>query len=132
MPSFSAASEAELATCHPDLQRLFRYVIEGWDCKVLQGKRSEAEAADTVANGTSHTNHSKHVYPLGEPSRAADVAPYPVDWKDAKRFYAFAGYVLACARHLGVTIRWGGDWDSDHDLDDQSFFDLPHFELVGP
>ena len=31
---------------------------------------------------------------------------------------------------LGVRLRWGGDWDSDLEVDDNDFDDLPHFELV--
>ena len=41
-----------------------------------------------------------------------------------------AGYIQATADKLGIKIRWGGDWDSDGDLDDQTFMDLGHFELV--
>jgi hypothetical protein len=64
------------------------------------------------------------------PSRAVDVAPYPIDWNDFKRFYHFAGIVRAVAHQRGVKIRWGGDWDSDFDFKDERFLDLPHFELV--
>jgi len=46
------------------------------------------------------------------------------------RFYDFGGYVLGSAERLGVPLRWGGDWDRDHDVfDDQTFQDLVHFEL---
>lgn len=69
---------------------------------------------------------SKH---LALPSRAVDVAPYPINWGDKKRFYHFAGYVQGLAAQLGISLRWGGDWDGDNDLNDQTFFDLVHFEL---
>jgi peptidoglycan L-alanyl-D-glutamate endopeptidase CwlK len=29
-------------------------------------------------------------------------------------------------------IRWGGDWDMDNDLSDNTFNDLVHFELYKP
>ena len=46
------------------------------------------------------------------------------------RFYDFGGYVVGAAHRLGVPIRWGGDWDQDHDVfDDQTFQDLVHFEI---
>ena len=69
---------------------------------------------------------------------AVDVAPYPIEWKNTKRFYHFAGFVKGAFRELQNSgeisknwkLRWGGDWDSDNDLDDQSFMDLVHFELV--
>jgi len=97
---------------------------------VLEGKRSEAQQKINVAKGVSKTLNSKHVYPLSELSQAADVAPYPVDWKDTIRFYAFAGFVLGVASQLGVKLRWGGDWDSDRNVAEETFRDLPHFELA--
>lgn len=30
---------------------------------------------------------------------------------------------------MGVTLRWGGDWDSDTEVNDNSFDDLVHFEI---
>jgi hypothetical protein len=132
MPKFGAASQKQLATCHRDLQRVFLRVVEAWDCTVIEGKRSEAQQRLYVASGASRKMDSKHVYPLNEPSLAADVAPYPIRWKDYPRFYAFAGFVIGTAREMGVKLRWGGDWDSDHDFTDQDFHDLPHFELVDP
>ena len=77
-------------------------------------------------------------------SHATDSAPHPIKWgkgdtkEDAKeraRFYHFSGLMFAaCAELLSEgkithTLRWGGDWDSDKDFNDQSFDDLPHFEL---
>jgi hypothetical protein len=41
----------------------------------------------------------------------------------------FAGYVKGIAMMLGIPIRWGGDWNSNNDLKDNNFDDLPHFEL---
>lgn len=61
---------------------------------------------------------------------AVDAAPWPIDWNDTDRFLVFGGFVLGTAREQGLVIRWGGDWDSDWNLRDQTFIDLPHFELV--
>ena len=41
-----------------------------------------------------------------------------------------AGVMFSCAAELGETIRWGGDWDSDGNLGDQTFNDLYHFEII--
>ena len=41
------------------------------------------------------------------PSKAVDVAPYPIDWNDPDRFYHFAGYVRGIAEGMGIKIRWG-------------------------
>ena len=76
---------------------------------------------------------SKLQYPKGKhnqyPSLAVDVAPYPIDWKDRERFTYFAGFVMGIAASMGLTIRWGGDWDRDTELKDNNFDDLPHFEI---
>jgi peptidoglycan L-alanyl-D-glutamate endopeptidase CwlK len=129
MPSFGTESKKQLETCAPELQRLFNEVVKHWDCKVIEGKRSEQQHAINLASGASRTTNSKHV--TGNlPSQAADVAPFPIKWANIKRFYAFAGFVIGTAKQLGIPIRWGGDWDSDRDLDDQTFNDLVHFELV--
>ena len=138
MPRFGASSAAELATANTRLGHLFEIVVKNYDCTVLQGKRSEEEQQLNVDKGVSKTLNSKHVYPLEAPSRAVDVAPYPLRWpdkhsqtyvKDLARFYHFGGYVKAMAEHLSIPIRWGGDWDGDNVFTDQTFDDLVHFEL---
>lgn len=129
MPAFSQSSAAKLATCDARLQRLFERVVQIVDCTVICGYREKAEQDEAVRLGRSKTPwpQSRHnVYP----SRAVDVAPYPLDWADTRRFDHFAGVVRGVAAQLGIRVRWGGDWDGDFDLADQSFNDLPHFEIV--
>lgn len=41
-----------------------------------------------------------------------------------------AGVMFACATELGVTLRWGLDWDQDGDIRDNVFNDIYHFELM--
>lgn len=129
MPKFSVRSQMELATCDADLQDLFDEVILHVDCAILEGEREEA-----AQNEAFRTGRSTKKYPMGKhnkrPSQAVDAAPYPIDWKNTKRFYYFAGIVKGIAIKRGLKIRWGGDWDSDYDLDDQNLFDLVHFEIV--
>jgi hypothetical protein len=41
-----------------------------------------------------------------------------------------AGRVMQEADRLGVTLRYGGDWDMDETVvSDQTFQDLVHFEI---
>ena len=47
------------------------------------------------------------------------------------RFYLLAGFMFQAASQLDIKLRWGMDWDMDWDRSDQTFFDAPHFELVG-
>ena len=128
MPSFGKTSKQRLATCDQQLQDVMNEVIKHWDCTVLEGHRSEEKQNDYFKNGKSKVQYpnSKHNV---LPSRAVDIVPYPVDWNDWNRFYAFMGYVMATADSMGITLRSGLDWDGDKEFKDQSFNDAPHFEL---
>lgn len=145
MPVFGLESRTKLATVHPDLQTLFNEVIKYWDCKVTDGRRTTAEQVALYAKGRTQpgpivtdkdgihslSNHQLTALVKGKNyGLAVDVAPYPIQWNDTERFYAFAGFVLGVAKMKGINIRWGGDWDSDRDLHDQKLYDLPHFEIV--
>jgi len=129
MAKFSKASQEKLETCHLDLQHLFNEVIQYFDCTILCGQRGEREQ-----NEAFRMKYSKLKFPQSRhneiPSMAVDAAPYPINWKDRDRFYFFAGFVMGVAARMGIKIRWGGDWDSDTEVDDQTFMDWPHFELV--
>ena len=122
---FSRTSLSRLAGVDYRLQDLAHKVLQHHDCSIIYGLRTEAEQARLVAQGLSKTMNSKHLV-----GKALDIAPYPIDWNNTKRFYYFAGMVLAVAKEMGLKIRWGGDWDMDNDLDDQTFMDLVHFELI--
>lgn len=128
MPKFGKRSFKNLSEAHPKLQRIMKEVIKYHDCSVIEGHRPKSEQDAVFHAGKSKVQwpNSKH---NSQPSNAIDVVPYPVDWNDTRRFDLFAGHVLMAANMLGIKLRWGGDWDSDLDLKDQSFHDLPHFEL---
>jgi len=140
MPLFSGKSKTKLSTCHMLLQFLLRKVVEHFDCTIIEGRRNKLRQDDMVKRGLSTLNFplSKH---NSDPSQAVDVAPYPITWarnltpeqkiivKEAARWYRFAGQVEGMAAVYGIPIRWGGDWDGDGELTDQTFDDLPHFEL---
>jgi len=130
MPHFSDKSLAKLATCDPRLKRVFQEVVKDFDCTILEGHRGRERQSRMVAEGKSKVR-----WPDGKhntvPSLAVDATPYPVFWDDRERQTLFAGYVLATAKAMGVTLRWGGDWDRDTEVRDNTFDDLVHFELVG-
>lgn len=135
MPKFSEISKQRLITCHPELVRLFNEVVKYYDCTILQGSRADAEQRKAFQEGNSKLDgvnkKSKHQVDKEHPfSRAADVAPAPLDWKDKERFYHFAGMVQGIAQMLNINIIWGGDWDNDNDFRDNKFNDLVHFELA--
>lgn len=140
MPAFNAKSLKKLSTCDPRLQDLFNEVVKNYDCTILEGHRGQVEQDAAFAAGNSQKkwpdgNHNKL------PSMAVDAAPYPVEFpldtdtrgikiKKLMQFSRFAGYVLRIAETMGLKLRWGGDWDMDLDLKDNSFDDLVHFEIT--
>lgn len=129
---FSDFSKRNLEECVRELQEIAHEAIDVMDFTVVCGARSKEEQQRKYAKGLSQVQwpNSKHnVTENKTKSRAFDLAPYPIDWQDEERFYILAGVILTIARQRGVDIRWGGDWDSDLDVHDQSFNDLGHFEV---
>ena len=128
MPKFGKKSKKNLATCDEDLIALFKEVVKYFDCTVLEGHRGEK-----LQNKYFDEGKSKLRYPDGNhnnnPSTAVDVVPYPIDWDDRERMTYFAGFVKGVAYKMGIPIRWGGDWNNNNQLKDNSFDDLPHFEI---
>lgn len=149
MPRYSESSQRRLITASPTLVRLFESVIRYYDNTIIQGWRSASEQLKLFKEGKSKIKEGgKH---NEVPSQAVDSAPYikgrgipwpqtPKDWNDSKQrnayindlaqFYHYGGFVQGVAAAEGIDIRWGGDWDRDNDLSDQSFNDLVHFEEV--
>jgi peptidoglycan L-alanyl-D-glutamate endopeptidase CwlK len=125
MATFGKRSVTALATCDRRLVALARAVILSSDFTVLEGYRGyEAQEAAFAAGLTkAHYGHSAH---NTTPSRAFDLAPYPIDWSDTGRFIALAGLIQAEAHKQGTAILWGGlFWGGtpDHPTD------AGHFEL---
>jgi peptidoglycan L-alanyl-D-glutamate endopeptidase CwlK len=157
--NYGATSLQRLATVHPELQNLMKAVGEHFPNTILEGERTVEQQEKNVAKGVSQTMNSKHVRtpaeavdaapdPLSWPqaakllSRIESVAGQLTDEQEAEvmalvegyvrevsRWYYFGGFVLGYAQELNVEIRWGGDWNSNRQLEDQTFHDLPHFEI---
>jgi hypothetical protein len=114
-------------------------VITVFDFSVLEGHRGQEAQERAYAKGLSkvHWPFGKH---NSQPSKAVDIAPYPIDWGDGKdpqqaeaarqRFCLLAGFVLCTAQRMGIKLRWGGDWNGNLDTRDEKFRDLGHFEIV--
>ena len=128
MPKFGRKSRTRLATCDKQLQKLFNEVVKYFDCSVLVGFRGKNKQNSAYSGGYSQVKwpDGKH---NSDPSFAADVAPYPIDWEDRERFIYFGGFVKGCAYHMDIPLIWGGDWDNDTSVKDNKFDDLVHFEI---
>lgn len=138
---FGTVSRNKLATCHTDLQLICNEVIKIYDCTVTDGARSLEQQQEYFRQKRSKLDgvkkKSKHQVSDDQPlSLAVDIVPYPVNYHDKERFFFLAGLMKGIAFRLleegriAHALRWGGDWDSDNDFKDQSFNDLPHFELI--
>jgi peptidoglycan LD-endopeptidase CwlK len=160
MYKFGQISKERVATCKPDLQLVLNEAIatapEGMDFTVLEGVRSRKQmmvnygkgrtAAQCQAKGIlakyaqpklekvtwlNNPFASAHAAdPVDGLSKAADVAPYPIDWNDSKRFTALAEHILATAKRLKIKLRWGRDWNMNGRYEEKGETDGPHFELV--
>jgi len=129
MPRFGTRSTLVLMSVDPRLRDIFYEVIKEFDVSITCGHRGQEEQDFYYHNGYSKLKfpNSKH---NSNPSMAIDVVPWPSKFEKKLPFYYMAGYVQAVADRLGHRIRWGGDWDGDNDYYDQTFMDLPHFELL--
>lgn len=132
MAKFGSTSLSRLGEADYRLRRICHRAIRVYDFTILETYRSyEQQQALLDADPPKTTlapGQSKHNQ---RPSLAIDIAPWPIDWNDPKRFIFLAGIMFTCAAEEGVKLRWGGNWDGDLIIiDDQSFDDLPHFELV--
>lgn len=153
---FGKRSNKQLDTCHTDLQKIFNLAISisDVDFGISEGHRPISKQQDYYAIGRTVDLHKKPitnidgVNKLGKhnysPSNAVDVYIWH-DNKGIRQRIAYdkyhlvyiSGIINTCAETLfkrgEIThlIRWGGNWDSDgYLIYDQSFDDLPHFELI--
>lgn len=141
---FSKKSRTRLETCHPDIQAICNEVIKAYDFSVLGGHRTLETQRAYFNEGKSKLDgiHKKSKH-QASPSMAVDIMPYKKDTnafsgheKDDRRFYMLMGMVKAVAARLKeegkIThdVRFGLDWDGDDTFRDQTFDDLPHFELI--
>ena len=122
---------SKLDGVHPLLIDWAFELVSIMDCKIVSGVRSKITQREYVALGVSKTMNSKHLIQDDGLGHALDLAPYPVDWNDHRRFYILAGIGLGLAHKMDIPIRWGGRWNVD---DDQfkipSFNDMGHFEIT--
>jgi len=130
--SFSKLSLGRLSTAHPKLQELFSEAIKTTpiDFMVVCGYRSREDQDKAVLEGKSKTPWptSKH---NRQPSEAVDICPMvngQLSWNKAK-LRKLATHILGEAKRLGISIRWGGDFNMNGVVGDDKFIDMPHFEL---
>ena len=147
MYKFGKGSLSKLESVHHDLVKILKLAITRTpvDFGISEGHRSIERQNELYNQGKSKIDginkKGKHNY---NPSLAVDIYAYHPDLATRKKLAydvptlcLIAGVIIASAEELKAkgevnhSIRWGGNWDNDGViLYDQSFDDLPHFELV--
>jgi len=133
MYKYGKTSTSRLETCCTKLQRLGRELIKYRDVSILCGYRNEEDQNIAFYKGKSKVKYPDSAHNMS-PSRAFDIAPYHSDkphihYEDRDEFLEFAGFVRGIAASLGIDVTWGGDWDSDLDVNDQTFNDWVHWQI---
>ena len=131
-------SRARLQGVHPNLVKVVERAIEltDQDFMVLEGVRTPARQKELYAQGrtapgpkVTWTLNSNHfINPKTGFGHAVDLVPFPVDWSHTK-LDVVSKAMFAAALELGVSIRWGADWDRDGKPREKGETDSPHFEL---
>ena len=124
MPKFGRRSKERLKGVNAKLVNVLNALIKIMDVTIIEGVRSEERQAELLEKGATKVKYSRHMS-----GKAVDVAPYPVDWEARERFHYMGGMLRGIGQQMGLKVRWGGDWDSDGEIKDNSFDDLVHVEL---
>lgn len=130
MYKFGKKSKQRLKGVDTRLVNVLNELIKIMDVTIIEGVRSKEKQQEYFKDGKSKIDGvtKKGMHQLG---KAVDLAPYPVDWKNTKRFYYMGGMLRGISKQLNIKVRWGGDWDSDGKIKDQTFNDLVHIEIKG-
>ena len=155
MYRFSKTSNDRLKTCHKDLQLIMResLAVSQVDFGIAQGARTVEQQRQYYKEGKSKISpdhyktledlikKAKHIVDgkYRKKAHAVDIYAYydsGARW-DVKHLCYLGGIVMATAKRLkqecSITheLRWGGNWDNHGIIiTDQTFQDLPHFELI--
>jgi len=139
--NFSNTSKKRLATCHKDLQLIMNTAIKYSDIDfgIAEGHRSVEKQHQYFLEGKSKIDgikrKGKHNY---TPSLAADIYLWinnKASW-DKETLSYVQGFIMGISEMLlaqnKIThrLRWGGNFDMDGEILEQSFDDRPHVELI--
>jgi peptidoglycan L-alanyl-D-glutamate endopeptidase CwlK len=102
------------------------------DVSLIEGHRNAERQNKMFDEGRSKLrwpdgNHNAY------PSLAVDFQPYPTPKHDTVLWASLAyvaGAAIQIAKQKGITLRWGGDWNRNGQISDQTFHDLFHIEVV--
>jgi len=114
---FSAASQRNLKTVHPDLAQTVELALQcsHVDFAVFESLRSTERQRRLLQIGASQTMQSRHLRQPDGWAHAVDLVP----WLDGQLLWAwkpiyFIAYAMrTAAARTQCSITWGGVWDRD-------------------
>jgi len=143
---FGKTSQERLSTCEKYLQDVMNKAIKlsKVDFGIAQGRRTIAEQRQYFLEKKSKVNpdtYTPEQLPLKgfhivdnvyTKSGAVDIFGYvnnKATW-DEKHLCYIAGIIMCIDAQMENRLVWGGNWDDDGEIIyDQSFVDLPHFQV---
>lgn len=125
--AFGERSRKVRSELDPRLQKFCNAVANHWDVSLIEGYRSPERQLELYNSGASKVRVGKH---NTSPSRAVDMAPYPIDWNDIDQFIRFTYFAKGLIAAMNLPIKNGADWDEDNDYADHTFLDWVHWELT--
>lgn len=139
---FGASSRERLGTCDSDLQLLAKTALacSEVDFMIVEGHRSVERQNILYKAGKSKIDglrkKGKHNYYPSEAYDICCIVKGRAKWSEAYGSY-LGGLLrgvwemLKMQGKVSGRLRWGGNWDGDGEIiTDQSFDDLPHFEII--
>jgi hypothetical protein len=96
---------------------------QGYELTMGEVLRTEAQQMIYVNMGRSKTVNSKHLQKLAidlNLFKDGKILTMPAEYKPLGEYWVT----------LNSENRWGGDWDKDSDLNDETFPDPGHFEMT--
>lgn len=118
--NLSQRSLDRLAGVNGDLVRVVKLAItrSPLDFSITEGLRTAERQKELVAQKKSQTMKSRHI--VGEAVDICVLIDGKANW-DLANYRKVADVFKACAKELGATITWGGDW--------KTLADGPHFQI---
>ena len=135
MYTFSPGSKKNIDQCDNPLQNVIKLALE-WqimDFAVVEGYRSKEAQNRFYSIGKSRVQYPNSPHNK-VPSEGVDIVPWINGRASYKQVHCvhLAGIIIAAGKCLGVSLRWGGNWDMDGEpVTDQDFQDLVHYEKRG-
>ncbi len=122
---------------HRPVKKQFEYFKKGRE--LIDGEWKLTRPKNKITNVDGFKIKGKHNY---NPSLALDFKAYVPDkpeltWDSVHLTYIGASMVLSAdflflQGAITHKLRWGGNWDKDGDLADNTLYDRPHVELYVP